>query len=41
VPPRDIPSARSAALTQKTPLPRPRPDDQTGSVTIVPVAPLE
>lgn len=42
IPPRDIPSGRSAELTKlKTPLPRPRPDDVTGSIKIVPVAPLE
>jgi hypothetical protein len=47
VPPRAIPSARSAELERaelegaKTPLPRPRPDEITGSIKIVPVAPLE
>ncbi|MGZ8322128.1 MAG: hypothetical protein ACXW3N_03325 [Rhodoplanes sp.] len=42
IPPREIPSGRSAELTKlKTPLPRPRPDDVTGSIKIVPVAPLE
>lgn len=42
VPPRTIPSARSAELARtKTPLPRPRPDEITGSIKIVPVAPLE
>ncbi|MFZ1886114.1 MAG: hypothetical protein WAU53_21540 [Rhodoplanes sp.] len=42
VPPRTIPSARSAELERtKTPLPRPRPDEITGSIKIVPVAPLE
>jgi hypothetical protein len=42
VPPRTIPSVRSAKLEKtKTPLPRPRPDEITGSIKIVPVAPLE
>jgi hypothetical protein len=45
VPPRAIPSARSARSGElqkaKAPLPRPRPDDITGSIKIVPVAPLE
>lgn len=42
VPPRTIPSTRSAKLEKtRTPLPRPRPDDITGSIKIVPVAPLE
>lgn len=45
VPPRAIPSApsaRSAELEKaKTPLPRPRPDDITGAIKIVPVVPLE
>jgi hypothetical protein len=41
VPPSTIPSARSADLEgTKTPLPRPRPDEITGSIKIVPVAPL-
>jgi hypothetical protein len=42
IPPRGIPSGRSAELARaKTPLPRPRPDEITGSLKIVPVAPLE
>jgi hypothetical protein len=42
VPPRTIPSTRSAKLGRaKTPLPRPRPDDITGSIKIVPVAPFD
>jgi hypothetical protein len=45
VPPRAIPSAplsRSRELQKaKAPLPRTRPDDITGSIKIVPVAPLE
>ncbi|MGA7425258.1 MAG: hypothetical protein WBX07_01425 [Rhodoplanes sp.] len=42
VPPRAIPSAHSPELERaKTPLPRPRPDEITGSIKIVPVAPLE
>lgn len=43
VPPRAIPSAPVSRPLQKAkaPLPRPRPDDITGSIKIVPVAPLE
>jgi hypothetical protein len=32
VPPRAIPSGAAALAAQKAPLPRPRPDDQTGSI---------
>lgn len=32
VPPRAIPSGSTALAAQKAPLPRPRPDDQTGSI---------
>jgi hypothetical protein len=42
IPPRGIPGGRSAELDKrKAPLPRPRPDDITGSIKIVPVAPFE
>jgi hypothetical protein len=42
VPPRGIPGGRSAELERlKAPLPRPRPDDITGSIKIVPVVPFE